>query len=157
MAIPTNKILYDTVKKDIYEKYPKHSLFRSALIVKKYKELGGEYRDKKQESKIDKWFNQKWVSVNDYYHDNKIVPCGSSDTQKKFQNYPLCRPLEIVKKLSDTQMKKMIEKGIKEFVIYDIATQDVTLDFDDTKGEVQALVYSPVGKTGFNIKGSCTR
>jgi hypothetical protein len=55
------------------------------------------------------------------------------------------------------QMKKMIEKGIKEFVIYDIATQDVTLNFDDTKGEVQALVYSPVGKTGFNIKGNCTR
>ncbi len=55
------------------------------------------------------------------------------------------------------QMKKMIEKGINEFVIYDIATQDVTLDFDDTKGEVQALVYSPVGKTGFNIKGNCTR
>ena len=54
-------------------------------------------------------------------------------------------------------MKKMIEKGIKEFVIYDIATQDVTLNFDDTKGEVQALVYSPVGKTGFNIKGNCTR
>ena len=113
MAIPTNKTLYDKVKKDIYEKYPKHSLFRSALIVKKYKELGGEYRDKKQESKIDKWFNQKWVSVNDYYHDNKIVPCGSSDTQKKFQNYPLCRPLEIVKKLSNTQMKKMIDEKNK--------------------------------------------
>jgi hypothetical protein len=55
------------------------------------------------------------------------------------------------------QMKKMIEKGINEFVIYDIATQDVTLNFDDTKGEVQALVYSPVGKTGFNVKGNCTR
>ena len=55
------------------------------------------------------------------------------------------------------QMEKMIKKGIKEFVIYDLATQDVTLDFDDTKGEVQALVYSPVGKTGFNIKGSCKR
>jgi hypothetical protein len=55
------------------------------------------------------------------------------------------------------QMKKMIEKGIKEFVIYDLATQDVTLDFDEDRGEVQALVCSPVGKTGFNIKGSCTR
>jgi hypothetical protein len=54
-------------------------------------------------------------------------------------------------------MKKMIEKGIKEFVIYDLATQDVTLDFDEDRGEVQALVCSPVGKTGFNIKGSCTR
>ena len=113
MAIPTNKILYDAVKKDTYEKYPKHSLFRSALIVKKYKELGGTYKEKKQESKIDKWFNQKWISVNDYSHNKAIVPCGSSDTKAKFNQYPLCRPLEIVKKLSDAQIEKMIDEKNK--------------------------------------------
>jgi len=113
MAIPTNKMLYDAVKKDIYEKYPKHSLFRSALIVKKYKELGGEYKEKKKESKLDKWFNEKWISVNDYHYDKKIIPCGSSDTKAKFNQYPLCRPLEIVKKLSHNQMQKLMDEKNK--------------------------------------------
>ena len=113
MAKPTNQKLYDEVKKDIYEQYPKHSFFRSALIVKTYKSLGGKYEDKKQISNIDKWFNQKWISINDYYHNKTIVPCGSSDTKTKFNEYPLCRPLKIVEKLSDTQMKKMLTEKNK--------------------------------------------
>ena len=33
-----DKILYEKVKKEIYLKYPKHSAYRSGLLVKKYKE-----------------------------------------------------------------------------------------------------------------------
>ena len=114
MAEPSNKDLYNAVKKDIYKKYPKHSLFRSALLVKTYKEFGGKYEDKKKKNtNIEKWFNQKWISMNDYYHDNKIVPCGSSDTKTKFDEYPLCRPLKIVKQLSDNQIKNMIDEKNK--------------------------------------------
>ncbi len=35
-----DKILYEKVKKEIYLKYPKHSAYRSGLLVKKYKEGG---------------------------------------------------------------------------------------------------------------------
>lgn len=59
---------------------------------------------------INKWFNQKWISLNDYYHDNKIINCGNSDTQKKFNEYPLCRPLEIANKLNKSDIKKMIDE-----------------------------------------------
>jgi hypothetical protein len=34
---------------------------------------------------------------------------------------------------------------------------DLKVPFDDSKGDVKAKVYSPVGKTGFSIEGSCTR
>ena len=37
MPEPTNKKLYDEVKKEIYEKYPKHSAYRSGLLVQEYK------------------------------------------------------------------------------------------------------------------------
>jgi hypothetical protein len=55
------------------------------------------------------------------------------------------------------EMRGMIQKGQKEFVIYDLGTSEVKVKFDQNKGEVQAKVYSPVGKTGYNIKGSCKR
>jgi hypothetical protein len=55
------------------------------------------------------------------------------------------------------EMNKMIQKGQKEFVIYNLGNSVAKLKFDQNKGEVQAKVYSPVGKTGYNIKGSCKR
>jgi hypothetical protein len=107
--IPKDKKLYDSIKKRIYKINPKHSLFRSAYIIKKYKEEGGEFVSPKIEGSIPRWFKAEWVSINDYYHNREIVPCGSSNTKEKFNEYPLCRPLEIVKKLTDSQMKKMID------------------------------------------------
>ena len=37
MSIPTDKPLYDRIKRRIYKKQPKHSAYRSGLIVKEYK------------------------------------------------------------------------------------------------------------------------
>jgi hypothetical protein len=54
-------------------------------------------------------------------------------------------------------MRKMIQKGQKQFVIYTNGTSPSKLKFDQNKGEVQAKVYSPVGKTGYKITGSCKR
>ncbi len=34
MAVPKNKKLYEKVKKEIYAKNPKHSAYRSGLLVK---------------------------------------------------------------------------------------------------------------------------
>lgn len=110
---PLNKKLYEKVKKEIYEKYPKHSAYRSMMVVKKYKDAGGKYKDDGGERNTTKWLGQKWTSVNDYYHDDKIVKCGNSDTQKKYDEYPLCRPLSILKKLSNSQMKKLIDEKNK--------------------------------------------
>lgn len=53
------------------------------------------------------------------------------------------------------QMKKMIEKGQKQFVIYDTATSDVKVPFDESRGDTQAVVYSPVDSTGYTVSGIC--
>ena len=37
MAIPEDQKMYDRVKAKIYKKYPKHSAYRSGLLVKEYK------------------------------------------------------------------------------------------------------------------------
>jgi len=108
---PLDQELYDKVKAEIYKKNPKHSLFRSAQISKEYKRRGGKWDTKKKpEFGIRKWFNQNWITLNDYYHDDKIVPCGSSDTYEKYDEYPLCRPLKIAKDLGKEKIGKMLKK-----------------------------------------------
>tara|TARA_R110002096_G_scaffold205444_2_gene391333 strand:- start:109 stop:456 length:348 start_codon:yes stop_codon:yes gene_type:complete len=61
MVEPINKKLYEKVKKEIYEKIPKHSAYRSGLVVKEYKKRGGKYKGKKPVNKgLDRWFKEEW-------------------------------------------------------------------------------------------------
>lgn len=110
---PTNPELYNKIKDEVYKKYPKHSLFRSAMIVKLYKNLNGKYEGEKPKMNINKWFKQNWISIPDFYYNDEIVPCGKSDTEAKFGVYPLCRPLAIVKSMTGDQIEKMIEEKNK--------------------------------------------
>jgi hypothetical protein len=105
-AKPKNLELYNKIKDEIYKKQPKHSLYRSARIVKEYKKQGGEFEeDKLPDMNIKKWFKQKWVSIPDYLNGD-IVQCGNSELKGV---YPLCRPLEIAKKLKPEEIKDMIK------------------------------------------------
>ena len=46
---PINKKLYAEIKQVADEKYKTHGAYKSAWIVKKYKELGGKYKGKKDQ------------------------------------------------------------------------------------------------------------
>ena len=48
MPTPANKELYERIKKEVYEEMPKHSAYRSSILVKRYKEAGAKYLGKKQ-------------------------------------------------------------------------------------------------------------
>ena len=62
--VPDNVIdkkLYREVKKEIYQRIPKHSAYRSGLIVKTYKERGGKYKGEKDDEKgLGRWFDEDW-------------------------------------------------------------------------------------------------
>lgn len=61
MPEPINKKLYEKVKKEIYNKIPKHSAYRSGLVVKEYKKRGGTYKGEKPINKgLDRWFKEDW-------------------------------------------------------------------------------------------------
>ncbi|HEY9705367.1 MAG TPA: DUF5872 domain-containing protein [Allocoleopsis sp.] len=110
---PKDKDLYNEIKEQIYKEQPKHSLYRSARIQKEYQERGGTYEDEPlPEMNIKKWFNQNWISLNDYLRD-KTVPCGSTDTEKLYNEYPLCRAEAIAEKLTKPQIKLMIKEKNK--------------------------------------------
>jgi len=66
---PTDQVLYDKVKKEIYEQNPVHSAYRSGTIVKKYKEeFAKEYGKEKKpytgkkptKTGLKRWFTEDW-------------------------------------------------------------------------------------------------
>jgi hypothetical protein len=53
------------------------------------------------------------------------------------------------------ELKALFNKGVREFVVYTITSSSVTTPFDNKAGDSKVLVYSPVGKTGYNLTGKC--
>ena len=104
MAEPTNKKLYEKVKKEIYAKIPKHSAYRSGLLVKEYKKRGGKYSGEKPKKGLTRWFKEDWRTQD-----------GSKTYKKKGDIF---RPTKRVSKDTPTTMseltKKQKEKAIKE-------------------------------------------
>jgi len=71
MLLPRDQKLYNKTKKYIYKKHPKHSAYRSGLLVKEYKKRFSKkygkkrdpYKGKKTEKKgLSRWFKEKWVN-----------------------------------------------------------------------------------------------
>lgn len=61
MPEPANAELYKKIKDKIYSQYPKHSAYRSGLLVKSYKEAGGTYKgNKKEDEGLSLWFRSEW-------------------------------------------------------------------------------------------------
>lgn len=53
------------------------------------------------------------------------------------------------------ELRKMIESGnITEFVIYDNMGSGI-VNFSEEAGDLKAIVHSPVGSTGYQLKGDC--
>ena len=98
MPIPLNKKLYDKVKEEAELKYSKPSAYRSGYIVKKYKELGGEYIDDDKPKKLKQWFKEEWADV------------GDSD-------YPVYRPTRRVNKTTPLTVSEINPENLKEQII----------------------------------------
>jgi hypothetical protein len=60
---PLDIALYNRVKLYADKIYEKNSAYKSGFIIKKYKELGGTFKDDNQPKKLKQWFNEKWLDV----------------------------------------------------------------------------------------------
>jgi len=95
MPTPKDKVLYEKAKKMADEIYKKPSAYKSGYIVKKYKELGGEYIDDKKPKELKRWFSEKWADI------------GGLD-------YPVYRPTVKVSKKTPLTVKEIDPKQLKE-------------------------------------------
>ena len=108
-----DKKLYEDVKKKTIEEIPKHSAYRSALIVKRYKEKGGRIKSDKvhmvkdqegYKSSLNRWFKEEWINVYAYLKENKKIKCGDSDYVDK----SACRPLKRINKDTPITIDELI-------------------------------------------------
>lgn len=114
---PKDMSLYNKIKKELYKKYPKHSAYRSGLLVKKYKEefvkqhgtRKSPYSGKKTQKKgLKRWFKEKWVNQrgevgykykSDVYRPSKRITSKTPITHNELTN-------EEVKRARETKYRK---------------------------------------------------
>ncbi len=104
--IPLDKELYERVREHVYSKIPKHSAYRSGILVKLYKKLGGRYKHVGNERGIDayplkRWFAEKWKDV-------------SPKSKKNIPHYPLYRPTRRVSKKTPLTLQEIPNRNISE-------------------------------------------
>jgi len=97
MPIVNDKNLYAKVKKMADEIYKKPSGFKSGFVVKRYKELGGTYKDDNEPKELKRWFEAKWININ-----------------PNINQYPVYRPTVRVNKKTPLTVSEIDKKQLKE-------------------------------------------
>ena len=97
MNIPTDKTLYEKVKKQADMVYDKPSAYKSGYIVKTYKSLGGKYSGTKQNTGLVNWFRESWQDIG-----NKTYPVYRP-TKRVNKNTPL-----LASEINPTNLKQQI-------------------------------------------------
>lgn len=55
------------------------------------------------------------------------------------------------------ELELMYNNGVRQFVSYQVGTGDLKVPYSNSQGDSKVQIFSPVGKTGFNLTGQCTR
>jgi len=95
MNIPTNRTLYEKVKKQADIVYEKPSAYKSGYIVKTYKQQGGKYSGKKENTGLVNWFRESWRDIGD-------------------KEYPVYRPTTRVNKKTPLTVNEIDPKNLKK-------------------------------------------
>lgn len=112
MATPLNRKLYTQVVVDAktrFKVWP--SAYASGWVVRRYKELGGTYKNNNKNSPkpLHRWFDEEWVNVCEL---PRIVPCGRLKASMK--DYPYCRPLKRINAETPTTASELSKKELEK-------------------------------------------
>ena len=115
-----NPELYLKAKKEVMAKYKKHSAYRSMMIVKKYKELGGKVDESKAKGGTNRWLKEKWKNLTPValgLTSIKNSPKCGVKHPKQGNNKSICRPTvkkgKLTAKLAQSYSKSEIKKAQK--------------------------------------------
>ena len=118
-SVPTNKKLYDKIKKKIKARskvWP--SAYASGQLVQEYKRRGGKYRTTKFGKKkvrksggLSRWFKEQWVDVC-RPKGKGYAKCGRKKSERG--KYPYCRPLRRVSKGTPRTVRELSKKKLKQ-------------------------------------------
>lgn len=99
MPIPIDKELYKKAKQIADKVYETPSAYKSAYLVKVYKDLGGRYIGSRRNSDLKRWFNEQWMDVN---------PNRSRDS------YPVYRPTKRINKKTPLTVQEVDPDDLKQ-------------------------------------------
>jgi hypothetical protein len=115
MPIPKDSNLYNKVKKEADRIYDKPSAYKSGYIVKKYKQLGGEFIDDNKPKNLKRWFKENWKDIGglDYpvYRPTIRINKSTPLTANEIKSSNLIQQI-ILKQLlkGDSNLPKFIKK-----------------------------------------------
>lgn len=115
MPTPNDKNLYEKIKKKIIKDNPKHSAYRSGLIVKTYKEAFAKkynkkkspYKGTKPKTGLTRWFKEEWRNQRNevgYKYPNDIY----RPTKRISKKTPIT-----MSELTDKELKSAMKKKAK--------------------------------------------
>ena len=137
MSKPSDIKLYNKIKKQVYKKIPKHSAYRSGIVVQKYKKTFKKkygsnkppYKGTKTMKKgLGRWFKEKWVNQrgevgykykNDIYRPSKRITKKTPITHNELSKKEIKRARK--EKYTKGRVKKFkskTQKGGKKFKDY---------------------------------------
>lgn len=118
---PKDTKLYIYVKKKIYLKYPKHSAYRSGILVKEYKKMykkkynnEDSYIGVKENKKgLARWFKEKWKNDDGkigYTKKNSVYRPTKRITQKTPLTFGELTKKEIINAKKEKEKKGRVKK-----------------------------------------------
>jgi hypothetical protein len=137
-SIIDNPELYEKAKRIVYQEYPKHSAYRSGQLVKRYKEMGGTYSGKKENTGLTNWFKENWKDI------------GGLE-------YPVYRPTKRVDKNTPLTPDEIDpENLLKQILLKQQYKGDKNLPAFEGKGlyEIKPYSYKQAKKLGVKIEPS---
>jgi hypothetical protein len=151
IQIPDNVVnpaLYREAFKMALESYDRPSAYRSMYIVRKYKDLGGQYKDVKKKKgkkspvsarqRTEIWRKEKWVQVKPYVAEGREVKCGVGEGGKA------CRPLKDIPEGDDNlTMDEIVKKWGKKKVL---ELTDKKIEDMDGRLDWRRGTFTPSGK-----------
>lgn len=104
-----NKQLYEVIKANIKSKIKdrRWGAYDSGRLVKTYKAAGGTYSKSNDSTKLNRWFDEKWIDACRWPHN---VPCGRDDMTSTLR---YCRPSAIVNASTPTTVQELTKSELK--------------------------------------------
>jgi len=126
---PSDMKLYNKIKASVYKKIPKHSAYRSGIVVQKYKKSfkkkhgnKNPYTGKKTKKRgLGRWFAEKWTNQrgkigykykSDIYRPSKRITNETPVTHSELSNNEIKRTRRV--KRTKGRVKKFRRKKTKK-------------------------------------------
>ena len=105
--VPTDKKLYERIKRKVKGEMVWPSAYASLQLVRQYKAAGGKYR-RMARGGLTKWLEEKWVDLSRPKPGGGYEDCGRDDARG--EDYPKCVPAAKAASMSASERRSAIKR-----------------------------------------------